>query len=56
MVMLLLKWKVFFIQDSKVEICSVVLLSALNPACSAIMASTWGLSLFRMNFSTTLLE
>ena len=51
MVMFLLKLKVVFTQDSKVEI-----FSALNSACSAIMASTWGLSLFRMKFDMILLE
>ena len=41
----------------RLKICSVVLLSALNPACSsAIISSAWGLSLFKMNFSMTLLE
>ena len=32
-------------------------LPALNPACSsAIISSAWGLSLFKMTFSMTLLE
>ena len=39
------------------KICSMVLLPALNPACSsAIIASAWGLSLFKITFSMTLLE
>ena len=36
---------------------SVVLIRALSPACSsAIIFSTWGLNLFKMTFSMTLLE
>ena len=35
----------------RLKICSVVLLPALNPACSsAIISSAWGLSLFQMTF------
>ena len=35
----------------------MVLLPALNPACSsAIISSAWDLSLFKMNFSITLLD
>ena len=57
MVQILLMLEVLFTQDSKVEDLSVVLLPALNPACSsAIISSTWGLSLFKMTFSMTLLE
>ena len=41
----------------RLKICSVVLLPALNPACSsAIISSAWGFSLFKMTFSMTLLE
>ena len=57
MVQILLMLEVLFTQDSKVEICSVVLHPALNPACSsAIISSACGLSLFKMTFSMTLLE
>ena len=39
------------------KICSLVLLPALNPAnSSAIISSAWGLSLFKMILSFTLLE
>ena len=56
MVQILLMLEVLFTQDSKVE-GSVVLLPALNPACSsAIISSAWGLSLFKITFSMTLLE
>ena len=41
----------------RLKICSVVLLPALNPACSsAIISSAWGFSIFKMTFSMTLLE
>ena len=57
LVQILLMLEVLFTQDSKVEDFSVVLLPALNPACSsAIISSAWGLSLFKMTFSMTLLE
>ena len=57
MVQILLVLEVLFTQDSEVEICSVALLPALNPACSsAIISSAWGLSLFKITFSMTLLE
>ena len=57
MVQILLMLEVLSTQDSKVKICSVVLLPALNPACSsAIISSAWGLSLFKMTFNMTLLE
>ena len=56
MVQILLMLEVFFVQDSKFKICSLVLLPALNPVCSsAIISSAWGLSLFKMTFSMTLL-
>ena len=43
MIQILLMLAVLFLQDSKVEGCSVVLLPALNPACfSAIISSSWG--------------
>ena len=39
----LLMLEVLFTQDSRVEDLSVVLLPALNPACSsAIISSAWG--------------
>ena len=57
---ILLMLEVLFTQDSKVErlkICSVVVLPALNPACSsAIISSARDLSLFKMTFSMALLE
>ena len=57
MVQILLMLEVLFTQDSKAEDCSVVLLPAPNPACSsAIISSAWGLSLFKMTFSMTLLR
>ena len=57
MVQILLTLEVLFTQDSKVKIRFVVLLPALNPACSSeIISSAWGLSLFKMTFSMTLLE
>ena len=60
MVQILLVLEVLFTQDSRIlrlKICSVVLLPALNPACSsAIISSAWGLSLFKITFSMTLLE
>ena len=41
----------------RLKICSLVLLPALNPACSsAIISSAWGLSLFKIIFCMTLLE
>ena len=40
----------------RLKICSVVLRPALNSACVlAIISSAWGLSLFKMTFSMTLL-
>ena len=57
MVQILLVLEVPFTQDSELKICSVVLLPALNPAySSAIISSAWGLSLFKITFSMTLLE
>ena len=60
MVQILLVLEVLFTQDSRIlrlKICSVVLLPALNLACSsAIISSAWGLSLFKITFSMTLLE
>ena len=50
-------WKYFSHRILRLKICSVVLLPALNPACStAIISSTCGLSLFKITFSMTLLE
>ena len=47
---------VLFTQDSEVEDLTMVVLLALNPACSlAIISSALGLSLFKMTFSMTLL-
>ena len=57
MVRILLMLEVLFTQDSKVEdlLCSAS--SGLNPVCSsAIISSAWGLSVFKMTFSLTLLE
>ena len=49
--------EVLFTQDSKVEDLFCGVLPALNPACSsAIISSDWGLSLFKMTFSMTLLQ
>ena len=54
MVQILLMLEVLFTQDSKVE---DLFCGALNPACSSlIISSAWGLSLFMMTFSMTLLE
>ena len=56
MVRIFLILEVLFTQNSKVKICSVVFLPALNPACSlAIISSAWALSLFKMTVSMTLL-
>ena len=57
MVQILLVLEVFSHRILRLKICSVVLLPALNPACSsAIISSAWGLSLFKITFSMTLLE
>ena len=57
MVQILLVLEVLFTQDSEVEDLFCGLLPALNPACSsAIISSAWGLSLFKITFSMTLLE
>ena len=41
----------------RLKICSVVLLPALNPACSsAIISSAWDLRPFKMTFKMTVLE
>ena len=56
MVEIFLVLQVLFAEDSKVEICSVVLCPARKPACSAaMMFSACGLSLLRMTFNMTLL-
>ena len=48
-------WRYFSHRILRLKICSVVLLPALNPACSsAIISSAWGFSLFKMTFSMTL--
>ena len=48
-------WRYFSHRILRLKICSVVLLPALNPACSsAIISSAWGLSLFKITFSMTL--
>ena len=55
-ILLVLVLEVLFTQDSEVEdlFCGA---SSLNPACSsAIISSAWGLSLFKITFSMTLLE
>ena len=50
-------WRYFSHRILRLKICSVVLLTALTPACSsAIISSAWGLSLFKIIFSMTLLE
>ena len=52
MVQIPLMLEVLFTQILRLKICSVVLLLALNPACSStIISSAWGLSLFKMTFS-----
>ena len=57
MVQILLILEVLLHRILRLKICSVVLLPALNPACSsAIISSAWGFSLFKMTFSMTLLE
>ena len=44
-------WRYFSHRILRLKICSVVLLPALNPACSsAIISSAWGLSLLQDNF------
>ena len=53
MVQILLVLEVLFTQDSEVGDCFVVLFLALNPA---IISLAWGLSLFKITFSMTLLE
>ena len=56
MVQILLIIEVLFTLDSKVEICSVVPLPVLNPACSSeIIYTALGFSLFKMPISLTLL-
>ena len=57
MVQILLMLEVLFTQDSKVEDLIRGASSGSDPACSsAIIFSAWGLSLFKMTFSITLLE
>ena len=57
MVQILLMSEVFSHRILKLEICSVVLLPAMNPACSLeIISSAWDLSLFKPAFSLTLLQ
>ena len=49
MVQILLMSEVLSHSMLRLKICSVVLLPALNPACSsAIICSAWGFSLFKM--------
>ena len=56
-VQILLILEVLLTQDSKVEDLFCGASYGLNPACcSAIISSALGLSLFKMAFSTTLLE
>ena len=56
-ILLMLEVLYFSYRILGLKICSVVLLPALNPACSsAIISSAWGLSLFKMIFKMTLLE
>ena len=41
----------------RLKLCSLMLLPALNLACSsAVISSAWGLSVLKMTFSMTLLE
>ena len=57
MVQILLMLEAFSHRILRLKICSVVLLPALNPACSsAIISSAWGLSLFKITFNMALLE
>ena len=56
MVEVLLLLETFLTEDLQVEICSVVLLPALKPACySAMIFSAFDFNLFSMIFSMTLL-
>ena len=56
MVQILLMLEILFTQNSKLTICSVVLLTALNPTCSsAIRSLALGLSQFKMTLSMILL-
>ena len=56
MVEILLMLQVFLAEDSRLNICSVVLFLALKPACSsAMISSACGWILFRMIFNMTLL-
>ena len=49
-------WRYFSHRILRLNICSVALLPAMNTACSsAIISSAWGLSLFKMTLSMTLL-
>ena len=57
MVQILLVLEVLSHRILRLKICSVVLLPALNQACSsAIISSAWSLSPFKITFSMTLLE
>ena len=57
MVQILLVLEIFSHRILRLKICSVVLLPALNPACSsAIISSAWGLSLFKITFRITELQ
>ena len=49
-------WRYFSQRICRLEICSVVLLPALKPVCSAMIFSAYGFNLFSMIFSVTLLE
>ena len=52
----LLVLEIFLKRMRRLKICSVVLLPALKPACSsAMIISAYGLNLFSMIFSMTLL-
>ena len=54
--MVLLVLEIFLTEDSRLKICSVVLLPALKPACSSVTVfSAYGFNLFSMIFSMTLL-
>ena len=56
MVQILLGGRFFSHMILRLKICSMVLLTALNPVCfSAIISLAWGLNLFKMTLSMTLL-
>ena len=57
MVQILMMLEVLFTLDSKIEELFCGASSGSEPACSStIISSVWGLRLFKMTFSMTLLE